>query len=432
MKMRMAQYGIGHDHAAGKARVMRESDAVELAGVCEPSERLRAALGGDSTYTGVHWFATPEEMLEDSSIEAIAVEGRVSDNLAFARACLEHGKHVWLDKPAGDDLEAFAGVLDLAAERKLHLQLGYMFRYNAGFQFIVDWATSGRLGAILSVRARISTRPSTADGWMRWDSRGERAGGIMFILAGHLIDIVVALLGRPHGVTPFARQHSAEFPGSATTPPRCWSIPRRWRWSSRWRRRWTPWRRAGWRCTAPAAVPFWSRWSRQRCACVWMPTAMMGMAPAGGRWRWSSAPRYVESLRAFMATIRDEQPADRTFAHELAVQETILAAAGCSPWHPRRKRGRRPQGTALIADAGHSPTGAGGRACGRGRCRWRPAATRGRLAAAGTARCPSRRCDSRIAIATSSAARASSPEHCGGSPLAMHATKSSTMASPLA
>ena len=212
MKMRMAQYGIGHDHATGKALVMRESDAVELAGVCEPSERLRAALGGTSTYAGVHWFGTAKEMLEDSSIEAIAVQGRVSENLAFARACLEHGKHVWLDKPAGDDLEAFGGVLELASERGLHLQLGYMFRYNAGFQFVVDWATSGRLGDIVSVRARISSGPSNADGWMRWDSRGERAGGIMFILAGHLIDIVVALLGRPHRVTPFARQHSAEYP----------------------------------------------------------------------------------------------------------------------------------------------------------------------------------------------------------------------------
>ena len=45
MKTRMAQYGIGHDHAAGKARVMRDSAAVELAGVYEPAGWLRNSLG---------------------------------------------------------------------------------------------------------------------------------------------------------------------------------------------------------------------------------------------------------------------------------------------------------------------------------------------------------------------------------------------------
>ena len=329
----MAQYGIGHDHAAGKARVMRASDAVELAGVCEPSEQLRTTLGAAPPYAGAHWYATPEEMLEDPTIEAVAVEGRVAENLAFARACLEHGKHVWLDKPAGDDLEAFAALLDLAAERKLHLQLGYMFRYNAGFQFIIDWAAAGKLGAILSVRARISTRPSTPDNWQRWDSRGERAGGIMFILAGHVIDIVVALLGRPHRVTPFARQHSAEY---------------------RWYRDNTaavleyPAALAVVESVAAEVDPLAARRLEvygTRGSAILEPLEpprlrlCLDRARDGYGAGWqevavANRPRYVESLRAFLATIRGEQPPDRSFAHELAVQETILAAAGLQSLPP--------------------------------------------------------------------------------------------------
>ena len=34
----------------------------------------------------------------------------------------------------------------------------------------------------------------------------------MFILASHLIDIVVALLGRPDNVTAFLRTEGSEFP----------------------------------------------------------------------------------------------------------------------------------------------------------------------------------------------------------------------------
>ena len=45
MKIRLAQYGISHDHASGKARVMKESDEIEFAGVFEPSPEVRETLG---------------------------------------------------------------------------------------------------------------------------------------------------------------------------------------------------------------------------------------------------------------------------------------------------------------------------------------------------------------------------------------------------
>ena len=108
--MKFAQYGISHDHAAGKARVIGDSDRAELAGVYEPSARVREELGGNPAYDGVHWFAGKEEMLQDDGIAAIAVEGEIFQNVGFAREAVEHGKHVWLDKPAGDDLEAFRSV----------------------------------------------------------------------------------------------------------------------------------------------------------------------------------------------------------------------------------------------------------------------------------------------------------------------------------
>ena len=104
--VRFAQYGISHDHAAGKARVIRESDQVERAGIYEPSARVREELGANPDYAGVHWFSTREAMLEDDGIAASAVEGEILQNVGFAREAVEHGKHVWLDKPAGDDLEA--------------------------------------------------------------------------------------------------------------------------------------------------------------------------------------------------------------------------------------------------------------------------------------------------------------------------------------
>ncbi len=78
MKMRLAQYGISHDHASGKARVMKESDDIDFAGVFEPSLEVRETLGQNPVYEGVHRFASKEEMLGDETIVGIAVQGRVS------------------------------------------------------------------------------------------------------------------------------------------------------------------------------------------------------------------------------------------------------------------------------------------------------------------------------------------------------------------
>ena len=39
-------------------------------------------------------------------------------------------------------------------------------------------------------------------------------------------------------------------------------------------------------------------------------------------------PRYVESLRAFVADIRGEKTPERSLEHEFTVQETVLRAAG--------------------------------------------------------------------------------------------------------
>ena len=306
---------------------MKESDQIDFCGIFEPSPEVREALGTRPAYEGVHWFSAKEEILEDESIVGIAAQGRVSQNLAFARQALERGKHVWLDKPAGDDLDEFRAVLDLARDKGLLVQLGYMFRYNAGFQFVLDWANTGKLGDVFSVRARISSGPSSAAEWQRWDSRGEREGGIMFILACHLIDIIVALLGRPDRVTPFLRIEGDEFQwyrdNTATVFEYAGSMAilesSSLEVSSSASRRLEVYGTRGSAILEPLEPP-----ALRLC---------LDEDRDGYRKGWQSVPvekrpRYVESLRAFAADIRGEKSPDRSLDHEFTVQETLLRAAG--------------------------------------------------------------------------------------------------------
>ena len=327
MKIKLAQYGISHDHASGKTRVMQENDEVEFCGIFEPTPDLRNARRKEPPYASARWFSSKEEMLEDETIVGIAIQGRVSENLGFAREALEHGKHVWLDKPAGDDLEAFRAVLDIAREKGLLVQLGYMFRYSAGFQFILDWGWSGKLGDIFSVRGRIASGGSTAAEWERWDSRGEREGGIMFILACHLIDIFVALLGRPNRVTPFLRNEDKAFPWYRDNTVSIFEYPGAMaiiestglEVSSGASRRLEVYGTRGSAILEPLEPP-----ALRLC----LDEARDGYAEGWQTVPVENRPRYVESLRAFIADIRGEKSPDRSLDHEFTVQETVLRAAG--------------------------------------------------------------------------------------------------------
>jgi predicted dehydrogenase len=200
--VRAAVYGIGHAHAMGKVAALRALPQFELVGVCEPdSSRPRT----HKALAGVRWLSQ-REMIEDSSIELIAVESRVQENLAYARQAVDSGKFVHLDKAPGTDFTAFRDLLAEAGRRRRTVQIGYQWRYHPAMQAALEAARSGWLGDVYSFRARIDKPTTPAD-------RKELAafrGGMMFELGCHLIDRATDLLGNPTRVSGHLWHHGRE------------------------------------------------------------------------------------------------------------------------------------------------------------------------------------------------------------------------------
>lgn len=198
--IRCALLGTGHAHAGGKLAVLKDSQDWQLVGVCEPDEAWRAQREKDQAFQGVRWLSE-SELLGDPSIRMIAVESEVSQLLSLGRKAIDAGKHIHLDKPAGDSLPQFRALLDAAERNDLTVQMGFMFRYNRGFDLVRRAIKEGWLGDIHFVHGNISSRIPT-------ESRLRHAhspGGMMFELACHLIDMTVLLLGGPNKVTSFLR-----------------------------------------------------------------------------------------------------------------------------------------------------------------------------------------------------------------------------------
>jgi predicted dehydrogenase len=327
-KICIAQYGTKHGHAAGKLAALRTNPRVELAGVFEPDHLRREALeraGG--VWEGLHWYEHAAELLDDPRIVAVASEGRNHESLAHTEACIAAGKHVWYDKPAGDDWERWQRVAAKAEQRGLVVQLGYMFRYHAGFRRIASLAREGVLGDIYAVRAHMSTSIPPAE--RREIAR--HAGGILYDLGGHMLDQIVWLLGRPSAVTSFLRaDHATAVPGFNDNTLAVLSYPRAIA---------TvdigamepppPARRFEVYGTRGSAImePFEPAGALRLCLVEAHGAFVQGeqhiRLPAQTR-----QELYDRELDAFLSAIAGERPPARSYAHELLVQETLLRATG--------------------------------------------------------------------------------------------------------
>lgn len=201
-KIRIGQIGTAHAHAAGKMGAIRNlAHTYEVVGIVEPDPDRRSAAQHLPIYAGLKWM-TEEELLNSPGLQAVAIETEVCDLLATASRAVRAGKHIHLDKPAGESLRAFRDVLHQAALKKLTVQMGYMFRYNPAFQLCYRAVQEGWLGRIFSVDTVIGKVLDS-------ESRRELVrypGGAMFELGCHVIDSVVRILGRPLQVTAFNRR----------------------------------------------------------------------------------------------------------------------------------------------------------------------------------------------------------------------------------
>jgi predicted dehydrogenase len=323
----MAQYGTQHPHGLGKLAVLLDSPEVELAGVYEPDAAIRRELATRPEYAGVRWYAHQEELLSDAGIVAVAVEGRNAVSLGQATEVLRAGKHLWYDKPAGEDWPAWQAAIALAHKRGLYVQMGYMFRYHHGFRRIGDMARSGLLGRIYKIRAHMSTDvPDEARRVLR-----VHRGGMFYDLAGHMLDQIVWLLDRPEAVTTFFHNDSDGLPDFEDNNLAVLEYPLALAMVEVSAMEARPMARRfevyGTRGSAILMEPFEPASQIRLCL-----REASGDYAAGLQWvPVQSQPRqalYALELAAFVGVLGSVRAPDRTPEHELLVQETLLRCTG--------------------------------------------------------------------------------------------------------
>lgn len=202
--IRAGVLGTQHGHLNGKLKAMLDSPDYEVVAICEPDEAQRKKRQSEELFAGLRWVSR-DELLADSSIDLVVVECRVWDAIPFGEAVIAANKHLHLEKPPTEKMEPFRQLVEEARDKKLLLQMGYLWRFHEGSVRAFEAMRQGWLGDVYMVRGTINTNLDD-------ESRATVArydGGIMFELGCHMVDRVVDFLGRPRATKSWIRHDTS-------------------------------------------------------------------------------------------------------------------------------------------------------------------------------------------------------------------------------
>jgi predicted dehydrogenase len=141
-------------------------------------------------------------LLEDSRIEAviIATPNTVHHKLSVIAAAA--GKHVFCEKPLGLSRAEAVATVDACRSAGVVLAVGHEIRFEPPVRDLLLLARQGRLGQLVQFDAILSHnffKPLSHDHWRL--SPLEAPAGPLTATGVHMVDLSVALLGRPTSAT---------------------------------------------------------------------------------------------------------------------------------------------------------------------------------------------------------------------------------------
>ncbi len=143
--IRMGVIGYGY-WGPNIVRNLRGVDGCEVATVCDrsPGALTRAA----QAYPEVATTPDASELMASPKIDAVAIVTPVHTHFPLAKSALEHGKHVFIEKPFTATTAQAEELIELAARRNLTIMVDHTFLFTGAVRKIRQLMDEGVLGDI--------------------------------------------------------------------------------------------------------------------------------------------------------------------------------------------------------------------------------------------------------------------------------------------
>ena len=188
--LRAGLVGYGFAGQTFHAPVLSAVPGLELAAVASSRPHKVHA-----DWPGVAVVPDAAALVGRSDIDLVVVATPNAQHHPVAKAALEAGKHVVVDKPFTLDV-AEARELELLARRNNRVLAVYQNRrFDADYLTLKDLLASGELGRLVYLESHFDRfRPEVRD---RWREQKVPGAGLWVDLGSHLVDQAVQLFGKP-------------------------------------------------------------------------------------------------------------------------------------------------------------------------------------------------------------------------------------------
>jgi predicted dehydrogenase len=134
----------------------------------------------------------------DPRLDVVVIASPNDTHAPLARAALEAGKHVVVDKPFALDLAQARELAAIAERERRVLSVFQNRRWDTGFLGVRQLMEAGRLGKVTHFESHIDRfRPRVR---ARWREQAGAGSGLWYDLGPHLVDQALCLFGVPDRV----------------------------------------------------------------------------------------------------------------------------------------------------------------------------------------------------------------------------------------
>ncbi|MDC6351726.1 Gfo/Idh/MocA family oxidoreductase [Zeaxanthinibacter sp. PT1] len=124
--------GAGH---LGKIhlRLLKESEKYNLVGFYDPDSKTGKKVADEFGYT---YFDDLEALVK--AVDVVDIVTPTLSHYDCATMAMNHGKHVFIEKPITNTLQEAENLLELAREKNIKGQVGHVERFNPAFSAVKD------------------------------------------------------------------------------------------------------------------------------------------------------------------------------------------------------------------------------------------------------------------------------------------------------
>lgn len=168
------------------AGVLNRLPHVEIAAVCDPveaeRETARATYGNPATYADL------DGLLGHDGLDCLFLVTPEQFHAEQARKAIARGLPTFLEKPLATTAAEGAELVNLAAAAGIHLQVGFVLRFETQHAYLKQEIASGRFGELVTLRLK----RNCSRAW--FDIYGDRAHSVHETIV-HDIDLAVWYTG---------------------------------------------------------------------------------------------------------------------------------------------------------------------------------------------------------------------------------------------